>query len=163
MSFANTSRSSLPAGGILCQPASAKYSGTSAPVVPPRSARGSNNATTVITNTPSFTRAVIDTAQSASPRLVIDGWREPPENFSLFPTAMLSSRFRVASLRWFFRTQRGCTCTTGDPNRWSPQHSEQQDIHLGAIHRQSLSQISDHFRWSDVPGKLGCPPVSRSA
>ena len=101
---------------------------------------------------------------NARPRLVIDGWREPPKNFSLFPTAMLSSRLRAASLRWFFRTQRGCTCTTGDPNRWSPQHSEQQDIHLGAIHRQSLSQISDRFRWwSDVPGKLGCPPVSRSA
>ncbi len=84
-------------------------------------------------------RAVIDTARSASPRPVIDGWREPPKNFSLFPTAMLSSRFRVASLRWFFRTRRGCM------------------IYCSAVSRKRCSRLrATNAGWAQTSGSWLC-------
>jgi len=84
-------------------------------------------------------RAVIDTARSASPRPVIDGWREPPENFSLFPTAMLSSRSRAASLRWFFRTRRGCT------------------IYCSAVSRKRCSRLrATNAGWAQTSGSWLC-------
>jgi hypothetical protein len=58
MSFVNTDKSSLHAGDTRCPLLNVKYSMTSAPVVPPPSARVSNSATTVPTKLSCITHAL---------------------------------------------------------------------------------------------------------